>query len=244
MRNMKKAIILFFLSSLLFSCKEHITVTTGAKADIEDSCFYNAKVEASNRKEFDNAYPDALSGVFIEANYQPDTILKEPIEISTKSERLIFKSINPYVQRDYYDEDEVTYLNLGFSSAINRHLLYANYWEYEAYFLIDNNTANIDTINGRPNFSPDKKKLVTFYVNPYEEGVLLTADFEIYTQCDNKLKIIFREKYNYIPVDIRWKGNDTICFKALSPEDYYNYFSRKPHFKSTYYYRRIVLNRN
>lgn len=224
--NCMKKIIFLLFSVALISCKKETSgeqETTVGEVAQKDSCNFNYKVsvEESSEAEFAAGTPNALAGVFKEGLATPDTLLL-PVEIATQKKKLVFNSINPAAQKGYYDEEEVTYANLGFSKKVNKHLLNAHYYEGHDYFLIDNATAKQDTINGMPNFSPDTKKIFSYYVSPYNEReFLLSADVEIYVLCNDGLVALHKKTYDYIPYAVKWKGNDTILIKALSASEFY-----------------------
>jgi hypothetical protein len=123
-------------------------------------------------------------------------------------------------------------------------LLYAGYWEGESYFLIDHATAKRDTLNGMPDFSPNAKRVLSYYVNPYGEGEsLLSADIAIYNLSETGLVSLHKKAYDYIPYDIRWKDDNTILIKALSGDEFYETQAARNNEKKAqhFFYKKIVL---
>src|SRR5690606_2130960 len=110
---------------------------------------------------------------------------REPLELMTQAKRIIFKNISP----DYEDMQQ-NYFNFGFSNKLNKHLIYATYYEMDKFFLIDNTTAHIDTLIGRPYFSPDFKKIFSYYINPYAE---IEINNEFITVSDIEVHIFFNK---------------------------------------------------
>ena len=243
---MKKIIFLLFLVALLSCKKETATKQTPITANPvnNDLCTFKNKVivEESSKAEFDAGTPNALAGVFKDSMPQPDSLLV-PVEVHTQKKKLVFKGINPAVQRGYYDEEEVAYASLGFSKKVGKHLVVAHYYEGHDYFLIDNITARQDTINGKPNFSPDTKKIFSYYVSPYNEReFLLSADVGVYILCNDGLVALHKNTYDFIPYEVKWKGNDTILIKALSPNDFYKNDTEGIDEKSRQYiYKKMVI---
>lgn len=202
------------------------------------------KIEDSNEAEFSQGISGDLSACFKEGVSEADTLPKEPVVIITQKEKLVFDDINPSIQKGYYDEDEVIYENLGYCTKINKHLLFAQYYEGEAYFLIDHATAKKDTINGMPDFSPNAKRMVCYYVSPYNEGEsLLSAEMEFYNLTKKGLKPLHKQTYDFIPYDIKWKGNDAVLVKALSAEEFYQSQSDTVNKKKPqhFFYKKIIL---
>lgn len=245
---MKKLLSLVLFLTLLISCKKDVPAEQNIQpeASLKDSvnAVFTVQVEESSVEEFEGGTPVAFLDGFIKDNPGGDTLRKPFVVISTQKKKLNFKNINPAIQKGYYDEDELIYTDLGFSKKINKHLLYAQYYEGHDYFLIDNETTKTDTINGFPDFSPDAKKMICYYINPYNERkYLLSADIEIYDLQEGRLVKLHRETYDYIPSEIRWKGNTTILLKVLPGDEYdkmqsdtvnktnYNYLYKKIHLK-------------
>lgn len=245
---MKKLLTLVLFFTLLVSCKKDVPAAqnTQPEATPKDSVSpaFTVKVEESSEEEFEGGTPAALLDGFIRDNPGGDTLQKLFITINTQKQKLTFKNINPAMQKGYYDEDELIYTDLGYSKKINMHLLHAQYYEGDDYFLIDNATTKTDTINGWPDFSLDARKMICYYINPYNERkYLLSADIEIYDLTENGLVTLHRETYDYIPCEIRWKDNNTILLKVLPGDEFdkmqsdtvnktnYNYLYKKIHLK-------------
>ena len=245
---MKKLLSLFLFLMLLASCKKDVAVEQNvtSKTILKDSVTptITVTVEESSAAEFKSGVETSLLDGFKEDSPERDTLNKPFVVINTQKKRLTFKNINPAIQKGYYDEDEIIYTDLGYSKKINKHLLYGQYYEGDNYFLIDNTTAKTDTINGLPNFSPDSKKLISYYVSPYNERkYLLSADVEIYDMTQNGLVRLHGDTYDYIPREIRWKGNNIILIKALNGDDFekmQNDTVAKTNY--SYLYKKIRLN--
>lgn len=224
---MKKLLISTACCIILLSCKQENKKeqTIAARVINEKSSAEEnpiIKIEESTAEEFNLGTPDALLNVFKDDHPKKDTVSAPPVVIHTQKEKLVFKNIVPYIQKEYYDEDEVRYAYFGYSKKINKHLLYAGYWENEAYFLIDHATSKRDTLNGVPDFSPNTKRLISYYVSPYNDvGSILSAEIEIYDFTDKGLTALHKKTYDFIPYDIRWKGDNTILIKALSGDEFY-----------------------
>lgn len=224
---MNKLLIITACCIILLSCKqENKEEQTIAASVINEKPFANANptitIEESTAEEFNMGTPDALLNVFKDDHPKKGTVSAPPVIIHTQKEKLVFENIVPYIQKEYYDEDEISYAYFGYSKKINKHLLYAGYWENEAYFLIDHTTTRRDTLNGMPNFSPNLKKIISFYVSPYNDvGSILSAEVEIYNLTNNGLKALHKKTYDFIPYEVKWKGDSTILIKALSGNEFY-----------------------
>lgn len=146
--------------------------------------------------------------------------------IKTQKKKFEYKNINPIEDDSYYDEDIVQYYNVGYNEDLNKHLVYASYYEYGEYFLIDDSTANIDTLNGFPYFSPDSKNLICSFINPYMETEIngefpsYVSEQEFYSNSGTSFEIITRKSFDYIPLEIRWKDSSTIIIKGISSREY------------------------
>ena len=219
------------LASLLFvlfltGCKKDVpaeqdSIVTDSIAGTDAEAEPDLKVEDSNAAEFAGGTVTALLDGFKKSTHEPDTLLKPPVVINTQKQKLVFKNINPYAQKGYHDEDEMFYTNLGYSKKIDKHLLFVEYYEGDSYFLIDHATAKTDTINGMPNFSPDAGKMISYYISPYNERkYLLSAEVTVFDLAKNGTVRLHSDTYDYIPCEIRWKGNNTILIKALEGDDY------------------------
>lgn len=201
-------------------------------------------IEESTAEEFNMGTPDALLNVFKDDYPKKDTVSAPPVIIHTQKEKLVFKNIVPYIQKEYYDEDEVSYAYFGYSKKIDKHLLYAGYWENEAYFLIDHITTKRDTLNGMPNFSPNLKKVISFYVSPYNDiRSILSAEVEIYNLTNNGLNALHKKTYDFIPYEVKWKGDSTILIKALTGEEFYETQTKAAGSKEekNFFYKKIII---
>lgn len=147
-------------------------------------------------------------------------------EIKTNEKTLIFKNVNPMVDDRYYDEDIVQYYNVGYNKDLNKHLVYASYYEYGQYFLIDGSTANVDTLNGFPYFSPNLEKLMCYFVNPYKETEIngqfpdFVSEQEFYVNSGTHFEIAEKKSFDYIPVEIKWANDSTLFIKGVSSYNY------------------------
>lgn len=207
---------------IVSGCKNHENNPTNAANKAVSQQEKNvSKPEAivtdSDEKEFAAAAVSAQLFRAFSMDTIPDASVKRPpVEIVTQSDKVIFKNINPAFDKGFYDEDVIDYFNLGFSSRIHKHLVYAGYYEYEELLLIDHITAKKDTLIGFPYFSPNAKRIVSYTVDPYGEKVV--GDVEIFA-VGKMLNKLFRQSFDFIPKDIRWSGND-IIIKAISIKDY------------------------
>ena len=217
-----RVVLLIAVSLFVLGCKkdqDKQTEITGKVTPQHER--RNAQSEAivtdSNEKEFDAAAVSARIFEPFNIDTIPDASVKRPpVEIVTQSDKLTFKNINPAFDKGFYDEDEIDYFNIGFSNVVNKHLVYAGYYEYEELLLIDHITSKKDTLIGLPYFSPDAKRIVSYTVDPYGEYVV--GDVEVFA-VGKTLNKLFRQSFDFIPKDIRWSGNDVII-KAISVKDY------------------------
>ncbi|MXN92157.1 hypothetical protein GR160_13060 [Flavobacterium sp. Sd200] len=243
---MKHFITVFILFFLFTNCKKDVIerskVNINNKDASEKLTNIVAEIKESNAEEFEKGSYSALSG-FSTDLLRPDTLLLPPVVINTQKKKLAFHNINPYLQKGYYDEEEVTYTYLGYSKEVGKYLLSAQYYEGGSYFLVDQVTAKIDTLAGMPDFSPNRQKIISYYVNPYGGGKsLLSADIQILSLSNSKFTCVFNENLDYIPDDIKWKGNNIVLIKALSADEFYEIQTDTVNKKQgNYIYKKIIL---
>ena len=145
-----------------------------------------------------------------------------------------------------YEDAQQNYFYFGYNGQLNKHLVYASYYEHEEFLLIDHSTACIDTLNGRPYFSPNLKKVFSFYINPYEETEIngsyysFVSDVEICIFFNNGSIKTIKHSFDFIPLEIRWKDDNTLLIKALSSEDYENVNGRLSE-KTDCVYKRVTI---
>lgn len=165
---------------------------------------------------------------------------RKPLEIQTKSKRLIFKNIS----FDYEDTQQ-NYFNFGFSNKLNKHLVYATYYEMDEFLLIDNNTAHVDTLNGRPYISPNLKKIFSFNINPYTEiqinnTFVTVSDIQLHIYSNGKREGVLQKQVNFIPLEIKWRDTNSILIKAINSLEYENYKGAFSNVKN-YVYKQITI---
>jgi hypothetical protein len=193
-------------------------------AESTESEFYAAAVSAQLFRRFNtDTIPDA-------------SLNRSPVEIVTRTETLIFKNINPAFDRGFYDESKTDYFNLGFSSVVNKHLLYAGYYEFEELILIDHSTTKRDTLIGLPHFSPNAQRIVAYNVDPYGEDIV--GDIEVFA-VNKTLSKLFKQSFNFIPVEVRWLANNDIVVKAISIKNYTGTNGSQGMVKDNFMYKKI-----
>lgn len=214
------------------------------KKDICKTNYHNIEIGDTNEDEFYSA--DAYS-FFFKGNEKDSSLsleynsYRKPFEVNTQNKKIIFKNISP----DYEDAQQ-NYFYFGYNGQLNKHLVYASYYEHEEFLLIDHSTACIDTLNGRPYFSPNLKKVFSFYINPYEETEIngsyysFVSDVEICIFFNNGSIKTIKHSFDFIPLEIRWKDDNTLLIKALSSEDYENVNGRLSE-KTDCVYKRVTI---
>lgn len=202
------------------SDKEFIVQTaTIAKDSLQTLKKYNLSFNDIAEEE----YREIASYSFVFKGNEHDSAMsleynsyREPLELMTQSKRITLKNISP----DYEDIQQ-NYFNFGFSNKLNKHLIYATYYEVDKFFLIDNTTAHIDTLIGRPYFSSDLKKIFSYYINPYAEieinnKFITVSDIEVHIFSNNgKIEETLKKQVHFIPLEIKWKNDNTILMKTI-----------------------------
>lgn len=217
-----KFIILTLLLSFSSCVKKDFIEKTNEKHQKE--VVYDVLIENSSEKEFNNT--NITLPLF--KPFDTDTIVahnihRVPIEIETKSKKIKLSNISPM------EEDlQVNYFYLGFNGQLKKHLVYVIYYEHREFLLIDDETAKTYIINGIPCYSPDKSKFISYYINPYEEmetekEFVFSGTIEIYISDNDNIKLIEKQSFDFIPMEIRWKNNSTILIKAIHSSDYEKY---------------------
>ena len=182
----------------------------------------------SNKQEFNNVQDQHT--VFPIFNTDSIALLtkidNKAIEIKTLKKKLIYKNIDPTADDRYFVEDIVQYYNVGYNKDLAKHLVYASYYEYGEYFLIDNATADIDTLNGFPYFSPNLEKLMCYSINQHLETEIkgqfpdYVSEQEFYVSIGNRFEINKKISFDYIPTEIKWLNDSTLFIKGINSSDY------------------------
>lgn len=249
---------LFFFSILFLISAQHYDAgvtsnqQTTLSSDITpcEEIYFSIMVEESDEKEFNSVETDSL--IFKGNEIDSAMSLKynsyrAPLEILTQSRRIILENISP----DYEDRQQ-NYFDFGYNEKLNKHLVYVTYYESGEFLLIDDITAHIDTLNGSPHFSPNLKKVFSFYVNPYGEReingkhITFSGDIEISILCNNVLKYIQKKSYGFIPIEIKWKDNNTLLIKAIGSLKYDEIMSdgkKKLSESSEFIYKSITITK-
>ncbi len=241
---MRRALITAIICLIVSGCKNKENNSTDDAVKAEPKHEINvtqpkAIVTESNQKEFDSAVVSAqLFRAFNTDTITDATIKRPPVEIVTQFEKLKFKNINPAFDKGFYDEDEIDYFNLGFSSVINKHLVYAGYYEYEELLLVDHITAKADTLIGLPHFSPDAKRIASYNIDPYGDNIV--GDVEVFA-VSKRLTKLFKQRFDFIPVDIRWANDNSVIVKAITIKDYTGSNSNLHTTPSSYIFKKITV---
>lgn len=217
---------------------------------LNDSCEENHfKVILSDIKEDDFTTSLAYTPPFIGSEKDSLKSLtynsyRKPTTINTSKKRIVFNNISP----DYEDRQE-NYFDFGYNKQIGKHLIYAVYYETGEYFLIDNITNHIDTLQSYPYFSSNFEYIFTFFINPYLETEIngkypdFVSDIVIYKKCNKKFKPIFKKSYAFIPKEIKWGNNNTLLIKASSSGESYKKTKENSDINNDFIYRKIqILN--
>jgi hypothetical protein len=212
-----------FLSCTATSVKKADENLDGNNKQIEKAIEQSVIVEDSGEIEFNSipSVPQLFQGNEADSNLAlSNNADRKPLEITTKNKKNIFNNISTA-----QEENMKNYFYFGYNAHLNKHLVYASYYEFDEFLLIDNTTAQIDTLIGKPYFSPDTTKLFCFYINPYEpieinDAYYPKGDIEIYFLQNNHLKVLFKHNFNFLPYEIKWINNNTILVKAVLSSDY------------------------
>lgn len=117
------------------------------------------------------------------------------------------KVIRRFVDKPDAEEDRQEYTYTGQIPLLNAYVVAGTYWESIDYKLINKETGKeIQATYDYPHISPDGKFLVSIYSNVYST----TADFEIYSIANNKIKLIMGASFG------NWmaSGNDEMFWGA------------------------------
>ncbi|RZJ72649.1 MAG: hypothetical protein EOO45_10715, partial [Flavobacterium sp.] len=186
---------------ILCGCKDTQPepVMPDIKLHVDESCEteYDAMIDDITAAEFESVVASPL--VF--RAFSTDTMVsseqkREPFTIATKVKQIEFKDSNPAIDSTLYDEDMVTYFNLG-KGKNNKHLVYVRHYETDLYYLIDHETARIDTLAGMPNYSAKGDRFMSYALYTDTEKVIdgkiiPAADLEIYMICNTIQKAVYR----------------------------------------------------
>ena len=221
--------IVTLLASILCGCKDTQPepVVTDIELQVEESCEtdYDAIIDDITAAEFESVTASPL----IFRAFNTDTMVssqqkREPFTISTKVKQIEFKDSNPAIDSTLYDEDMVTYFNLG-KGKNNKHLVYVRHYETDLFYLIDHETARVDTLAGMPNYSAKGDRFLAYALYTDTEKVIdgkiiPAADLEIYMICNTIQRAVYRQTVDFIPIEIRWKDNSLIYVKAIRDIDF------------------------
>ena len=106
----------------------------------------------------------------------------------------------------------VTYKYLKTIKLCNLVEIEATYWEWSRIFLISLNTGKQAEFWDFPNFSPNKKYIIST-PGDLESGEMPNG-FQLYKIENNELKLVFeKEIENWMPCEIKWKSDSTFYIK-------------------------------
>lgn len=217
MLRFKYIISLFTFHLLIGNCSlsaQELKVSPKISTKVIDKVEFDS-TKADKRYQFNSFSEDSI------VSSSDRYTLRDPIKIKTKTRDLFF--INTLGK---YDEDIKNYYDLGYLQSIKKHLVYVSYYEYDEYLLIDDSTANIDTLIGKPFFLPDDKLILSFYLNSDGDTEIdgiyhnFIIDIEIRILCKDKTYLMAKESYSFIPTEIKWIDNNTLYLKGLKSADY------------------------
>jgi hypothetical protein len=109
-------------------------------------------------------------------------------------------------------ENMVTYKYLKTIKLCNIVEIEATYWEWSRIFLVSLNTGKQTELWDFPNFSPNKKYIISSS-GGLESGEMPNG-FQLYKIENNDIKLVFEKEIdNWIPDEIKWKSDSTILIK-------------------------------
>lgn len=119
-------------------------------------------------------------------------------------------SIKKFTDKLDAEEENQEYTYLGRIDALNCYIVSGSYYEGWDYELINRNNCSVTSIDGFPYLSPDKKKIVSFSYNPYED----TEIFEYYKVNQNGeiTEVMLAEFINWVTLDdtVFWSSDGYI----------------------------------
>ncbi|WP_299219253.1 hypothetical protein [uncultured Aquimarina sp.] len=122
-----------------------------------------------------------------------------------------------FVDNTEYLESTESYEYIGFLKSFDYYLIEGSYFEEGDFFFVDQNNGEIKSrFPNYPHISPDKKTIICFYFNPYNNS----SEFFVY-KIDNKNQITLKHQVeigfwaqNYENTEILWTSNTSFLVKA------------------------------
>jgi hypothetical protein len=225
-----KHIILALSITCIFSCEGQTVKGHGSTQSVtsqnknnntskKSDEFYKIIEEVIDESEFNKV------NYFYDINKEKENIskikkLKSELDLILKKDTLFFVD-NDGVP---YDENKTSYKFINDLKDIQKYLVELKNYEETLYLLIDKNTAEIDTLQGIPLFSPKKKFILVENYNQHETNSDIpppTEDIYIYYLDDDKLNKIYFQSFPQQKLEqIKWKNDSLVYLKFSNNQNF------------------------
>ena len=205
-----------FLVTILFSCNQSQntdkTAIEDTKSELDtfylgDKLVHVTKVEKST---FDKL-PE-----FVLKSDESHYLLKDSSVVKRNIDTLFFEiADNKKVTLVNDNSDNDTYANYSYRGLLpdlNKYLIYATYYEWYNYVLIDRVSGDTTITAGLPIISPDKK---TFICGNCDLVAGFTFNgIELYTNKNKPELVAIRELTKWGPTSIKWLDNSSLIVEC------------------------------
>lgn len=214
---MRQFIVYFiFLVTILVGCNQSQntdkTTIEDTKSELDTFYLGNKLVHVT---KVEKSTFDKLPEFALKSN-ESEYLLKDSSTVKRTGDTLFFKiSDNKKVTLINNNSDNDTYVNYsygGLISDLNKYLIYATYYEWNNYLLIDPVSGDTTITAGLPIVSPDKK---TFICGNCDLLAGFTFNgIELYSNINKPELLSARELTKWGPTNIKWLDNSSLIVEC------------------------------
>lgn len=130
-----------------------------------------------------------------------------------------------------YDENRINYKYVGYIDLMSSYLIRVKKYDDTFYLLINILNGKEIILQSYPLISPNKKYLITCYLNQFDELENINPPFNeiiIYSIKGSNLKKIVKKNYKHVINEMFWGNDNKIYFKVnLLKSETINYLALK-----------------
>ncbi|MBV5282082.1 MAG: hypothetical protein JZU53_06550 [Paludibacter sp.] len=202
-------VLLFLIISVGCTTKKESSKLTDSlpidSLTIENRTVY---LDSINLSEFETTHYDGIKEI--------DSLSVDTTKIIVKHDTiLIFPKTGKkvvFANDTIEGENMVTYKYLKTMKLCDVVEIEVTYWEWSRIFLVSLNTGKQSELWDFPNFSPNKKYIISSS-GGLESGEMPNG-IQLYKIENNDIKLVFEKEIDkWIPTEIKWKSDSTILIK-------------------------------